>query len=398
MTTLLELLGYSELAEQLLGHWLADDDTMTLPQLLMTARSVCARLHVPLHQWLKDVFDTARMPATTMTRFSMQFHFSMHFPADYHAFVTLNHRWFTKGNPRLDALVTMASFIAMARAETWLLHHARWDGTVIKYNRHSSLKGKPDGETPLRDVFYYDARTRTLNPLRDLPELTECVFHVDHFERQLLARDAQNSLDAFLFMKAMNATCRYTEHLVLWYYYSKKETAVHGPPRDTTLMKHVFIDKVPLYSPCSRVMETLRSVLFTYDDATLDAGEKQLAVTLSQCMTALSQRFFDSLGVTPITVPFEPMAITLGVDRQFAARRELWGTLPSDRIYDSDDDDGSSSSSVALGYASSSDDWQEMSDAEKDVPAMRNISYSDDETAQVASSTTSTDDDMPPLG
>ncbi len=143
MTTLLELLGHPELTEQLLVHWLADDDTVTLPQLLMTARSVCTRLRVPLHQWLKDVFDTARMPATTMTRFSMQFHLSMHFSADYHAFVTLNHRRFTKGDPCLDAVVTMTSFLAMARAETWRLHHARWEGAEIKYNGHSSVKSQP---------------------------------------------------------------------------------------------------------------------------------------------------------------------------------------------------------------------------------------------------------------
>lgn len=376
---LLALLGHTDLARPLLARWVDDDaDLTSLPCLLMTSRSVCKVLHTALHQWLRDVFDTARVPQTTMTRFALQFYLYARGPADYHAFVTQRHQWL-KGDTALDELVTLASFLAMVRAMARLLHAARWEGAAIKYNSKSMVRTGVTSDTLLRDVFYLDARTYTMQPLRDLPDLTECVIEIRFEERMALATDAENSLKAFLFNKALDTVHNPLTQLALWYYYAKKETAVHAPPRDATLIQHVFVEKVPLYSPCNKVVSTLRNLLYVHSDDALNATEKQQAMTLALRMTELPRHFLEALSVPHWSIELDdPPVVTLGVDRQAVPLR-AHGKMPT-LIYDSEYSDSDNNDTES----SASDDWQPMATAQ--------------EVRRRRPSESSSDDSMPPLG
>jgi hypothetical protein len=314
---LLDLLGHADL----FAHWIGDDDFVTLAHLLSLSRAVQEQLRAPLWQWLREIFDTEHVqsPRLHWLRFCLQLHNQNHLTQHFADFVKHLHGQLGRPDPPTGKLLTLASWVLVARVNARLLRGARWEGAIIKYDRASNVERNPTIRVPLRDVFYHDERQACVYPLMGLPGVTECDVCYTRDEHDAICAAARDSVQAYMFVQATrDRRLRHPEFLALWYYVTKAQL-VHHAPRDETLLGHVFVDRVPLYSPCNSVMSALRGRLYTHADSVLSLAEKRLGLNLSLCITDHGRHLRQCLTRRDYCPDEADRRVTLGVQRQLAS-------------------------------------------------------------------------------
>ncbi len=330
---LLDLLGHADL----FAHWIGDDDFVTLAHLLSLSRAVQEQLRAPLWQWLREIFDTEHVqsPRLHWLRFCLQLHNQDHLTQHFDDFLKHLHGQLGRPDPPTGKLLTLASWVLVARANARLQHGARWDGAIIKYDSASNVERTPTPRAPLCDVFYYDERQERVYPLTALPGLTECDVRYSRAEHDGIRVAAFDSVQAYMFIEATrNRRSCHPEFLALWYYVTKVQL-VHRAPRDETPLMHVFVTGVPLYSPCNSVVRALRAWLCTHTDSTLSLAEKRLGLNLSMCLTDHSRHLRQCLTRRDYCPDEADRRVTLGMARRRPGGFDNWGEDEDGLIYSS---------------------------------------------------------------